>query len=417
MLFRSAALAFTVMTSLVVPQYTLAQTIVIASGSDNNELMEALAAAFEADNPGAFVDVPSGPRSYDELTQDLLRRATVGAPLPDLLVIGSNQRLFAERGLAQALDHLLETREESYLTNATPVVLEKGRIGSNIYGVAFGISLPVVLFNSELVIRVGADPENLPRDWNGILSLASKIDQLGVPIVGGYIETDGSGAINLLNLLQSHGGRMMSEDESVLTIDSSYGLAALTTLRQFGEVGQTEAAMSRDQARAAFAAGTIGVFVTMSSVITSAEAGSDNRFQVLSVPMPVVDGGSLAAAGPIASILTTDQERTDLAIRFIEFLVSPKGQEVVATSSGYYPLNKPAIDDSKTLSQLLVERPNAASIIDNLPFAGAWYTPPGANATRIARVTTDVLEGVVSHAITPEEAIDQLTSEIEPLLP
>ena len=82
------------------------QSLEIASGSDNTKMLEALGVAFEAANPGVKVSVPPGPRSYDDLAQSLLRRATVGEVLPDLLVVGSNQRLYAERGVAIPLDQI-----------------------------------------------------------------------------------------------------------------------------------------------------------------------------------------------------------------------------------------------------------------------------------------------------------------------
>src|SRR5262249_55046874 len=146
----------------------LSQSLEIASGSDNTKMLEALGVAFETANPGIKVNVPPGPRSYDDLAQSLLRRATVGEALPDLLVVGSNQRLYAERGLAIPLDPIVAANPDLEIAKSTPVVREKGRVGRGIFGAAIGIAAPVVMFNSELVAKAGGDVGKLPADWDGI---------------------------------------------------------------------------------------------------------------------------------------------------------------------------------------------------------------------------------------------------------
>jgi multiple sugar transport system substrate-binding protein len=395
-----------------------AQTIEIASGSDNQRMLRAIGDAFEASNPGVKVDVPAGPRSYDDLAQNLLRRATVGQDQPDLLVVGSNLRLYAERGLAVPLDPLLAARPDSEIGKATAAVREKGRVRGTLYGAAIGIAAPVVMFNSDLVVRAGGSPDDLPRDWPAILELAAKVNRLGPPNIGGYFEADNSGSLSLLFLLQSHGGAFMNADETRLGIDTPAGLEGLTLLRSFGEVGQAKAAMTRDQARQAFGAGTIGVFVGTSATIPAAERAAGDRFRVLTIPLPVKPGdGTVPTSGPIASILTKDPARQALALRLIEFALGPKGQQLVAETSGYYPLNQRAIAASTDLKTILDRRSSAPAVLGNLAVADGWYTPPGSQAPRIATIVNDHLLRVATLRTSPEDAAKSLTREIAPFLP
>ncbi|MCA6112806.1 extracellular solute-binding protein [Bradyrhizobium cenepequi] len=394
-----------------------AETLEIASGSDNTKMLDAIGAGFEAENPSVKIKVPPGPRSYDELQQDLLRRVTIGQSLPDLVVVGSGQRLYAERGLAVRLDPFIAANPELEIARASPVVREKGRVGKAIYGAAFGVGTPVVIFNSDLVRKAGGDPNNLPTDWDGVLALAQKIDRLGSPIIGGYFEADGTGAISLLWLLQSFGGHFMNGDETKLEINTPAGLEAMNVLKGFGEVGQAKAAMTRDQARQAFAAGTIGVLAGTSSTIAPAEKAAGNRFKVLAKPFPVKPQvGTIATVGPIASIMTKDPERQKLALKFIDFAVGPKGQQIVGENSGYYPLNQRAIGASPELKSLLAQRPNANAVLNRLDVATGWYAPPGPNGPRIYTIVTDHLLRVVGLKEAPEVAVKALTKEIEPLV-
>ncbi|MCA6112778.1 extracellular solute-binding protein [Bradyrhizobium cenepequi] len=144
-----------------------AETLEIGTASDHVTMLEAIGTVFNAKNPNVKVKIFPGPHSYDELAQDLLRRATVGQPLPDLIVVRSGQRLYAERSLAVKLDPLIAANPELEIARASPVVREKGRVGKAIYGAAIGVATPAVLFNSDLVGKAGGDPNNLPTDWDG----------------------------------------------------------------------------------------------------------------------------------------------------------------------------------------------------------------------------------------------------------
>src|SRR5262249_23037053 len=148
------------------------------------------------------------------------------------------------------------------------------------------------------------------------------------------------------------------------------------------------------------------------------EAGAKDHFDVVSVPFPVVsERGSLPTAGPIASILAKEPAQQKAALDFLEFLVGPKGQLILATSSGYAPINQRAIDGSDELKRVLAERSNAHSYLERLPVATRWYTPPGDNPSKIAKITTDRILEVVTLKVTPQQALQAMTQEITPLLP
>lgn len=210
----------------------------------------------------------------------------------------------------------------------------------------------------------------------------------------------------------------MNSDETKLQIDTPEGREALALLKRFGEVGQAKASMTRDQARQAFGAGTIGVFVGTSATLAAAEQAAGDRFKVLTVPLPVKAGtGTIPTSGPIASIMTKDSQRQKLATKFIDFALGPQGQRIVAETSGYYPVNQRAIESSAELKAILATRPNADSVLANISVANGWYTPPGTQAPRIAKIVNDYLLNVVTLKISPDDAATGLTNEISPLIP
>jgi multiple sugar transport system substrate-binding protein len=265
-----------------------------------------------------------------------------------------------------------------------------------------------VLFNSELVRRVGGNPARLPTDWPGIFALAKKINAIGLPIIGASLEHDG-GAFTFLALLGSFGGHVLSPDEKNVAFDGPEGLKALQILRGFGESGQGRADLSRDQARQAFGAGGIGVYGTMSSTILKQEKAAAGRFDVLSIPFPITSFGAwLPAAGPVAIMLTHDPAKQRAAFELMKFAASPRGQAILETGSGYAPVNELA---SATAHK------NANAYRARLNIATSWYAFPGRNSVRITDLIKNRLQQVVTLKESPETALRAMAREVQDLLP
>jgi multiple sugar transport system substrate-binding protein len=380
---------------------------------------EKLVGEFSETRAAAPAQFAAGPREEDQLVQQLLRLKLVGGVLPDVVFMGGNRiRTLAEQGLAVPLDAFIEADPDWKQGRVSSAVTAAGRVNGKTYGIAFGFSLPVVLFNSELVRRAGGDPERLPSDWPEIVTLAQRIDRLGNGVVGGFVEYDNGGAFSFLSLLNSHGGRLLTDDERNVAFDDERGLRTLQIYRDFGTAGQARADMTRDQARQAFGAGSIGIFVTMSSVIPRLEETAGERFDVLSMPLPLdADGGRVPAAGPVAVMLTRDPARQREALELMKFACSTRGQMLLAQGSGYAPANEVAIQSSPQLKALLAGRRNAPAYLERLDDATDWYSPPGPNTTRITDAIVLHLQQVVTLKASPETALRAMETEVTSMLP
>lgn len=369
-----------------------------------------------AEKHGDGAHYTAGVREIDKAIQQVLRDALVGAPLPDALFLsGNSMRLLAERDLAVPLDGLI-AGETDWDKVFSPAVANGGRVKDKVYGIAFGASLPVVLFNAELVKQAGGQPDALPKDWDGIFALAGAIDKLGGSTVGGFIEHDNGGAMSWQFLVDSFGGRMMDAEESKIAFADATGLAALDVLKRFGEAGQAHADMTRDQGRQAFRAGGIGVMVGMSSLIAGYEKAAEGKFEVLSVALPIAKDGKIPVASPLAIMLTKDPEKQKDVFQLMKFVAGPEGQILVASQSGYAPINRIAIDASPELAALLGSRKNSPAYLDRLDVATGWYAFPGANAAKISDVINDELTRVVTLKSEPKPALDELAAKVGALL-
>jgi multiple sugar transport system substrate-binding protein len=379
---------------------------------------ETIARQFMSVRKGLAVEFSAGPREEDQMVQQILRTQLIGVKLPDVIFVSGNLvRILADRGLAVPLDRFIAAYPQWH-GEFSPAVAAAGRIGSTTYGLGFGFSLPVILINSALARRAGADPHALPSRWADIVALAKKINSPASHTVGGFLEYDNGGSFSFLFLLGSYGGQMLTADERFAAFDDERGLAALEVLRGFGEAGQAHADMTRDQARQAFGAGAIGVFVTMSSMIPRLEAASGGRFEVLSVPLPLeATDGKVPTAGPVAVMLTRDPQRQRVAFDLMKFVCGSAGQQILTEGSGYVPANEVAIGSSAAIRAVLETRRNSHAYLDRLQHATGWYTPPGPNATQISDTVITSLQQVVTLKITPAMALKTLAAQVGSLLP
>jgi len=384
--------------------------------TDTHKLFNELAKGFSAGGQHT-AKYTAGPREMEEGVQQLLRDSLVGAEMPHIyLYAGNATRLLADRGMAVPLNDMMAADVEA-MKEISPSVPAGGQVRNKTYGFSFGISMPMVLFNSALVEKAGGNPAALPQDWTGILDLGRKVQALGAPNLGAAIEYDNGAAFSWLYLLQSHGGTMMDTAESKLTFDGPEGLAALNVLQQFGSAGQGKADMTRDQLRQAFGAGTVGILVGMSSLIPRYEQQADGRFKVLAVRMPMRDGGGrLPSSSPIAAILAKDTATQKAAFEFLKFVVSPQGQTIVARESGYEPINAVAVQKSPELRALIERRSYARALLDSLPVSTGWFALPGTGGPKAAKIFNDNLRDVVVGKSTPQVALASMKKDVELVL-
>ena len=217
--------------------------------------------------------------------------------------------------------------------------------------------------------------------------------------------------------IQSRGGRLIDETETELLFPGDEGQATFDLYRAFGEAGQGELPMTREQGRQAFASGTIGIFTDSSSILRRYEEQVGDSFEIGIAPFPRVDGGTIPAAGVAAVMLAQDDERQQAAWRFMRFVASPEGQVIVAEETAYVPANAVAFAEGTPLADYYAERPLMSAALATVPHASAWYAYPGENSVRIEEVIRDAIQSVATLQIAPQDALTQLAEDVNAILP
>ncbi|ATU95238.1 ABC transporter substrate-binding protein [Phyllobacterium zundukense] len=374
--------------------------------------MEEIVKGFEAAHPGTTIHL-SDVKGYADMTQLMLRAAITGG-VPDVAFQGTSfLQVFVDRGLAVPLDDFINSESDWKNFGYSNSITKIGQVNGKTYGIPFAISIPTVYFNGDLVKAAGGDPQNLPKTWDGILELAKKIQ---APSGGIYFDYAPTGNWTFLSLIQAAGGGMMTPDMKKIAFNGREGMDALKLLKAIGEAGMKD--MSRDQAKQAFAAGSIGIFVTSSSDITSYTEQAAGRFPLIVSQFPVPsENGTLPAGGNAIMIHTKNASKQKLAWEFIKYATNPESQTAMVKAASYIPVNERAVQDAELLGNYYRDNPNLRIPVSQLAQLSGFFSFPGENSTKITKAIKDQLQAVITLKRSPEDAMLQMASEVEALLP
>ena len=78
--------------------------------------------------------------------------------------------------------------------------------------------------------RAGGDPDNFPKDWDGVIGLAKRIEASIPAISGVFFSWQITGNWMWQALVFSHGGTMLTADEKAVAFDGPQGQLAIAIL-------------------------------------------------------------------------------------------------------------------------------------------------------------------------------------------
>ena len=376
------------------------------------DTQEALAEAFMAANPDIEVVFGGPAESYAEGVQRLLRESVAGT-LPDVAYLGLNRwRILEARGLTQPLDPFIGDASAFAAAGFTPALRSLGQYRGQQHALATSASSLVMYVNPELVERAGGSMEDFPTTFDGVIELAARIDALGDTVDGIWVDRHDW---RFQSLLGSHGGRPMTPDESDIAFDDEAGIAAATLYRRFADEAGMKSYID-DQARQAFPAGTLGIMLESSSLLTRFTQAAGDRFDVTVKPLPVAaeDPGAVyfPTGGSAIVMLTDDPDKQQAVWEYVQFVTGPEGARIVVENTGYAPTNALVLEDEAYLGAFYADNPNALVAHTQVArYAGPWYAYPGAEGVAVTDLIAAALVEVTEGA-DPEATIGDLADTL-----
>ncbi|CCV03087.1 putative Extracellular solute-binding protein family 1 [Mesorhizobium metallidurans STM 2683] len=378
-------------------------------------VLEEAGRQFEKDHPSVKISFMTPVASHGEHLARTLRLAVTGG-LQDVSFQGYDQiATLARKGIAIPLDEFIAAEDDWKSNGLTSASMDAGKVGGKTYALPFESGTPTLFFNLDLVRRAGGDPNNLPRDWEGIIALANKIHGLGDNITGAFFDYNTAGNWTFQALMTGQGGRLMSDDRTI-AFDGPEGRKAFSIIRRLGETGMVD--MSQDQVFQAFGAGQIGILTQANSYLATFEKKSAGHFKIKAMRWPLSSEDSRIPIGGRSMImLTKDPKKQKLAWDFMKLMVSPTVQTRLVEITGTSPVNTIAVQKPEFLGPLYANNPNQRASIEALPFVTGWYTFPGDNAARIVDVIRDHLRNVAINRGDVNEELSAMSADVKKLLP
>ena len=362
------------------------------------ETQDLLADAFMEANPDIEIVIDGPAESYAEGVQRLLRESIAGT-LPDVAYVGLNRwRILEDRGLLQPLDPFIEDQAAFEAAGYTGALRSLGQFEGTQHALATSASTLVMYVNPDLVEQAGGSMDDFPTTFDGVIELAAQIDALGDTIDGIWVDRHDW---RFQSLLGAHGGRPMSDDESDITFDQAPGIAAAELYARFVTEGGMES-YNDDQARQAFPAGTIGIMLESSSLLTRFTEAAGDGFEVTVVALPIATDDPATVyfpTGGSAIVLLAEDEAVQAAAwEYISFITGPEGARIIVESTGYAPTNAVVLEDESYLGAFYQANPNAFVAHQQVAaHAGPWFAYPGAEGVAgtdlIAAALVEVTDG------------------------
>jgi multiple sugar transport system substrate-binding protein len=392
-------------------------TVAVPGTNSQRAIQRTLVEKFSAEHPDITIKLDTTSTGYDDLVQRTLRGSMTGG-LPDVSYYSYNRiRLLADRKLLAPLDRFIASEPAWGKMGYLPQVVDLTRVGGHVIGLAFNISVPVVFYNANIVRDAGGDPDRLPQTWEEITALASAIKKRAANRDGIYFDYfDTAGNWTFVALVNSFCGRMMAPDNKTITFDGSEGMKSLDVLASIGRSGMID--MSKAQARQAFAAGNMGMFVVAASYLDELAEAARGRFDLRVGPFPLpCAAGNLPAGGSAVTMLTKDPKKQEAAWKWMKFVTGPLGQTISVRGSGMIPTNTLAIDNEDMLGAFYRERPAYLVSAKQLPRVTEFFSFPGSNSIKISDVIRDHLREVVTLQRSPQQAMPNIVRDVQKLLP
>lgn len=380
-------------------------------------VMDTISKKFMEENPDIKIQFAAPSATYEEGIQTILRQAGT-SEMPDVTFIGLNRlRMIDERNVAVDLGPLVKKEGNMAEKGFSDTILKLAQVKGKQVGLAFATSNPIMYYNADLVKAAGGNPDNPPKTWDEVITLAGKIKALGNGVDGMDFRWQGDDWM-FSALLFGAGGKMLSDDETKVAFNGPEGQKAVELIQRFVKEGGMPV-FTKAAGEQAFAAGKVGFEFQTTGALVNTIKNVGAKFDLRTAKLPLIDpvNGRLPTGGNAVVILTHDPVKEEAAWKFAKFAAGPYGASVVVPGTGYVPNNELAAESAEYLGDFYKKNPLFQAGLSQMSIMVPWYAFPGSNGVKVTQTIVDNLSRIVDGSAAPKEALDDAASDVEGLLP
>lgn len=398
----AASLCFQVVpaaaTELELPTYQLQEGF--------GDWWRAAAAAFAEENPGHTIKLVGAP--FGDHHNQLTTRFVAGNP-PDIAHISARFMFgFADSGFLEPLEDRLGAigwKEADFISAQKQMNRNGHTYALNLLGYSWGL-----FYNDAMLKEAGVAVPETPEDFLAAAEALTKdtdkdgrTDQYGFA----FVTDQSSQTYFALTYLLAGMGQPWVTDGELVSRDALHKAVAMTAA--FIEAGTTPTGIGNNDVRQLFWQGKAAMYIDGSwgtGFKKDATPEVVENYRVAPLPFPNEAGGP---SNVLAIPAALDDERKDLAFKFIELVQRPEWQKNYGEISGNPPARKGMLTE-----KAYADWPEIKVFEASSKRATQSYLPEGLEGdyNKFAAIISEGISGMASGALSADEATDQIHDEL-----
>ncbi|AEH11345.1 extracellular solute-binding protein family 1 [Candidatus Protofrankia datiscae] len=344
---------------------------------------KAARAHMEKAHPGLTVDITSAATSYSQIVQQIGADAAAGRST-DLAVAGLDLlATFVERLDAQEVSprSLRASYDQRFATLGTVG-------GRQLFVVPQQVSVPVLLYNADMLAQAGVDPRSL-KDTTGLLAAAEKIKQALPGVQPVDLPTSDQFGQWFFNTIAGSKGASIQNAVGQPDFTSAAARDTASFLARVGGYGPQSNTPADAMVRFALNRKSAIVGASISSVVPglqTIERQGKGAFPLGVAPLPVLPGGTQhpVASGNGLVMLATDRCQYEMATELMMAMLAPDMVAAGVTTLSYLPVDIEAANRLVSLYQRYPQVVPFNALIDSIVRAPYWSGPRGGEVPVLA---------------------------------
>ena len=302
-------------------------------------------------------------------------------------------------------DYLASKYEDSILGLGTAVTGDQ-------LGLPYGLSIPLMYYNADLLEAAGLDTEHLPTTWQEVRVYAEAIkEKTGLP--GLYVQLPVD-TYSIIPMFYNAGVKSMFVSDGNGGFKSDFVTdEVVETWAWFQEMYQNGSAvfMTNVEALSAFSAGQIGMYLTTSARIN---LFSQSESHIVSNYHPSWKDNELVVClgGNMLVIWGETEAQQKAAWEFIKYALQPENMAKFDNGTGYVP---PTTDVSDDMLAIL-SNPLLGDLISEKSNARQWTSWPGTNGMQIDLALVAMRDAIYNEGADARTELEKTAAEIDELL-
>lgn len=282
------------------------------------------------------------------------------------------------------------------------------------YGVPFDSNQAIFMWNKEIYEAGGLDPSKGPESWTEFMANSKATTTDGRYATLFTMGDANSGFVSYISLFNSTGARLFSDDLTKLQLNTDEGLLAMQAIydafvtEAIADPAGVTVASSIEQGKI-FRAGNMAHYFAFPNHFTLAQDPEQSqvvdKVQTGIIPGLTLRSGSVNGFEGFA--INQFSPSKDLALAWLEHIISPEVQSLVALNWGRPPARVATFDEPAVVEKA----PQFASVKEQGQYPSPRYGSPF--YFDVGAIFVEHMLAMIDGNLTPEAAVETIQTEAQ----